>query len=77
MRGRGMRIRSSGRVIGVTSSQPLCQPLVGLLLEEPLGLGLEMLEEVVKVEMVLEEVVKVEREEDERELREWLVAYIG
>ena len=63
--------------------QPLCHPLVGLLLEEPLGLGLGMLEVVVKVGMVLEEVVKVlvekvEREEDEKELREWLVvAYIG
>ena len=56
--------------------QPLCQPLVGFHFEEPLGLGLEMLEVVVKKGMVLEEVVKVlvekvEGEEDERELKEW------
>ena len=62
---------------------PLCHPLVGLLLEKPLGLGLGILEVVVNVGMVLEEVVKVlvekvEREEHEKELREWLVvAHIG
>ena len=59
--------------------QPLCQPLVGIHFEKPLGLGLEILEVVVKKGMVLEEVVKVlveelEREEDARELKGWPVA---
>ena len=59
--------------------QPLCQTLVGLHFEEPLGPGLEMLEVVVKVGIALDEVVKVlvekvEREEDERELKGWLKA---
>ena len=55
--------------------QPLCQPLVGLLLEGPLELGLGVLDMVVKIGIVLEKVVKVlvervEKGEDEKELKE-------
>ena len=55
--------------------QPLCQPLVGLLLQGPLGLGLGVLAMVVKIGIVLEKVVKVlvemvEKGEDEKELKE-------
>ena len=39
--------------------QPLCQPLVGLLLEGPLGLSLGVLDMVVKIGIVLEKVARV------------------
>ena len=39
--------------------QSLCQPLVGLRLEGPLGLGLGVLDMVVKIGIVLEKVVRV------------------
>ena len=73
-----MRIRSSGGVIGVTSSPASLPTPGGSHLEEPLGLGLEVLEVVEKKGMVLEGVVKVlvekvEREEDDKELKGWPV----